>query len=104
MNKYVLEIEPGAQKWLDNEPLSISGYVRRVLDSICNNPHAMGEMVRNQALFRPGIGQPYRFKVKAIYPEYGGVRIIYYVIDEPSSKVIIFKIALRDEDPYQNGG
>ena len=104
MSRYTLEIELDAQKWLDNEPLSISAYIQRVLESICGNPRLMGEPVRNRAMSRPGIGQPYRFKVKAVYPEYGGVRIIYYVIDQPSSKVIVFKIALCDEDPYQNGG
>jgi len=92
-----------AQEWLDKESPAVAQDVIKSLNELCRNPRAMGKPVRNRALWRPNLGQPYRFAIYKYYESLGGLRVIYYVIDEPYFRVIIYKIGTHADDVYENG-
>ena len=103
MSQYALYIMQRAQQWLDKELPSIAEDVMKSLNELCRNPKGMGKVVRNPALWRPNLGQPYRFAIYKHYESLGGLRVIYYVVDEPYNRVIVYKIGTHADDVYENG-
>ena len=63
----------------------------------------VGEVVRNPTFKISEFGgQPRRIRVFQIEPQRGGVRMIYYIARRYDT-LVVYKIAFRDSDPYEDG-